>query len=199
MAAAVEPVHENIQRPKDNVMRNNFSHTGQPRRTLATRFRVGVTPAAIAGTALLAAACGGATSAPPAHLTAYQRELAYAQCMRAHGLPTFPDPQNDGTFVSTRANGSDFHGTLFLKADKACAHLEGPGITPAQQQLLTSQALKFAACMREHGVTDFEYSPPRNGGPAGLGAPAGSPGADPSSPVFQSAQRACQKLTPRGL
>jgi hypothetical protein len=180
-------------------MRHNFSCTRHPRRPQATWCRVGVRPAVIAATALLAAACGGPASAPPAHLTAYQRELAYAQCMRAHGLPTFPDPQSDGNFDSTRANASDFHGTLFLSANKACAHLEGPGMTPAQQQLFTSQALKFAACMRAHGVTDFHYYPSHNGGEAGLGAPAGSPGADPSSPQFQSAQRACQKLSPSGL
>jgi hypothetical protein len=180
-------------------MRHNFSSTRHPRRTQAAWCRVGIIPAVIGAVALLAAACGGAASAPPAHLTAYQRELAYAECMRAHGLPTFPDPQNDGTFVSTRANASDFHGTLFLSANKVCAHLEGPGLTPAQQQLRTNQALKFAACMRARGVTEFQYSAPRDGHSAALGAPAGSPGADPGSPVFQSAQRACQKLAPGGL
>ena len=87
---------------------------------------------------------------------------------------------------------------LHQSANKACAHLEGPGITPAQQEQINLQALKFAACMRAHGITDFQYSPPRNGGSAALGAPVGSPGADPNSPQFQSAQRACRKLSPSG-
>ena len=97
--------------------------------------RAGVLAAAAAGIAVLAAACGGSPSGAgsTAHQTAYQRELAYAQCMRAHGDPGFPDPQSDGTFNSTRQNRGDFSGPSFQSANKACAHLEGPGVTPAQQ------------------------------------------------------------------
>jgi hypothetical protein len=150
-------------------------------------------PAVIAAAAVLAAACGSA-SAPPAHLTAYQREFAYAECMRAHGDPAFPNPQPDGTFNATTANAAAFHGSAYQSADKACAHLEGPGITPAQQEKITLQALKFAACMRAHGIAGFQYSPPRGGSSAGLGVQ----GADVNSQQFQSAQRACAKLAPSG-
>jgi len=188
-------------------MRHNTSHPGHPgggraaRRLACRRYatrRRAVMPAVIAVTAILAAACSGPSAAPPAHLTAYQRELAYAECMRAHGDPGFPDPQSDGTFNSTQADANALNLGLHQSANKACAHLEGPGVTPAQQEQFTLQALKFAACMRAHGITDFQYSPPRNGGPAELGAPAGSPGADPGSPQFQSAQHACRKLAPSG-
>ncbi|MGH3212297.1 MAG: hypothetical protein ACRDNO_31485 [Trebonia sp.] len=179
-------------------MRHHTSHTPHPRGRPAT-WRRAVMLAVIAGTAVLAAACGGAAAAPPAHLTAYQRALGYAECMRAHGDPGFPDPQNDGTFNSTTANRGAFNGTVFLSANKTCAHLEGPGITPAQQEQSTLQALKFAACMRAHGITGFQYSPPHNGSPAQLGAPAGSAGAgDLGSPQFQSAQQACRELMPSG-
>jgi hypothetical protein len=177
-------------------MRHNTSHTRHPRGRRATWRQAVVMPVVVAGTAVLAA-CGGSASAPPANLTAYQRELAYAECMRAHGDPGFPDPQSDGTFYGTRANANAFDGTQFQSANKACAHLEGPGITPAQQEQFTLQALKFAACMRAHEITDFYYSPPRDGSRGELGAPAGSPGTDPGSPQFQSAQRACQTLSPR--
>lgn len=165
----------------------------------AEAFRQRAGPLA-AGLALLAAACGSPSSpaASTAHQTAYQRELAYAVCMRAHGLPGFPDPQSDGTFNSTRQNADDFHGPRFLLANKSCAHLEGPGMTPAQQERFTSQALKFAACMRAHGITGFQYSPPHGGSAGGLGAPVGSPGADPDSPQSQAAQQACRKLQPGG-
>jgi len=164
------------------------------------RWRAGLQAAAASGLALLAAACGGPSgpAAPTAHQTAYQRELAYAACMRAHGLPSFPDPQADGTFDSTRQNANDFHGPQFLSANKSCAHLEGPGMTPVQQQQFTGRALKFAACMRAHGITDFQYYPPQGGSQGGLGAPVGSPGADPNSPQFQAAQQACRKLQPSG-
>ena len=156
--------------------------------------RAGVLAAAMIGAAMLVAACGGGGSATGAgtHLTAYQRELAYARCMRAHGDPGFPDPQSDGTFNSTKADRGALAGPQFLSANRACAHLEGPGLTPAQQERFTSQALKFAACMRAHGITNFQYTPPHGGGPAGLGAQ----GVNPNSPQFQSAQQACRKLQP---
>jgi hypothetical protein len=31
--------------------------------------------------------------------TAYQQSLAYAQCMRAHGEPGYPDPASNGGFI----------------------------------------------------------------------------------------------------
>jgi hypothetical protein len=158
------------------------------------RWRASLLAAATSGLALLAAACGPpGPAASTAHQTADQRELAYAECMRAHGLPSFPDPQSDGTFNSTKQNANDFHGPQFLSANKSCAHLEGPGMTPAQQQQVTSQALKFAACMRAHGITNFQFSE-GTGGRAEMGAQ----GANVNSAQFQAAQQACRKLQPSG-
>jgi hypothetical protein len=175
-------------------MRRDTSHNPHPlSRPVAWRQAL-VMPPVIVATAVLAAACGGSASAPPTHLTAYQRELAYAECMRVHSDPGFPNPQNNGFFNSTLANADAFHGAQFLSANKACEHLEGPGMTPAQQEQLTLQALKFAACMRAHGITGFQYDPSRNGGSAGLGVQ----GTDPNSPQLQSAQQACRKLMPSG-
>ena len=107
----------------------NAGTGGRPRQRPAGLRRAGVLAAAVAGIAVLAAACGGGSSAgagPGIHQTAYQRELAYAECMRAHGLPGFPDPQSDGTFNSTMQNRGDFSGPGFQSANKSCAHLEGP-------------------------------------------------------------------------
>ncbi len=156
--------------------------------------RAGVLAAVVAGITLPAAASGGGPSAagPGAHLTAYQRELAYAECMRAHGDPGFPDPQSDGTFNESPANAGAFHGPVFQSANKACVHLEGPGLTPAQQERQTSQLLKFAACMRAHGITNFQFIPPGPGHSGGLRAQ----GANPNSPQFRAAQQACRKLQP---
>jgi hypothetical protein len=151
--------------------------------------------ATLTAVSLLAAACGGSSTpaAPTAYQTAYQRELAFAECMRAHGLPSFPDPQSDGTFDSTRQNAGDFHGPRFVAANKSCAHLEGPGMTPAQQERLTSQGLKFAACMRTHGITNFQFSEG-----AGGRVEMGAQGANVNSAQFQAAQQACRKLQPSG-
>lgn len=170
--------------------------SGLPRPWRPRLRRAGLLVAALAGIAMLATACsgGGSVAGPGTYRTAYQRELAYSQCMRAHGDPGFPDPQSDGTFNSTKADRGALAGPRFLSANKACAHLEGPGMSPAQQERLTSQALKFAACMRAHGITSFQYSPPTAGHVGGLGAP----GANPNSPQFRAAQQACRKLQPSG-
>jgi hypothetical protein len=48
-----------------------------------------VVPAAAAGIALLAAACGGGSSLPTATGPPdFQKALAYAKCMRSHGAPS---------------------------------------------------------------------------------------------------------------
>lgn len=53
--------------------------------------------------------------------------------------------------------------------------------------------LRFASCMRAHGVTNFPD--PSSGG--GIRITSGS-GINPQSPAFQSAQAACFKLLPGG-
>jgi hypothetical protein len=55
-----------------------------------------------------------------------------------------------------------------------------------------SGGTKFSACMRSHGVPNFPD--PNSQGELTFGS---SDGIDPSSPQFQSAQRACQKLLPQ--
>jgi predicted amidohydrolase YtcJ len=160
------------------------------------RWRAGAAVAAGAAIAVLAAACGGSGSAPAtAAQTAYQKAVAFSVCMRAHGEPGFPDPQPNGNLL---IDGSKDHlnGALMRSAQKACQHLmpKYAPLTAAQQQKLTAQALKFTVCMRAHGI-------------AGLADPVVSAngisqripnGIKPNSPVFQAAQRACQKLMPGG-
>jgi hypothetical protein len=76
------------------------------RRELRRRMRqaTSVLTAALAGAALLAAACGGGTAlgtAPPAprgvtNSTDNADGVAYTQCMRKDGVPNFPDPNSHG-------------------------------------------------------------------------------------------------------
>jgi hypothetical protein len=200
MAAAVEPDHQTAAEPTrsdDRTTKMNNESRGGPARPRPGRARASGLAAALAGVALLAAACGGSPSAgPAAHPTAYQRELAYAQCMRAHGLPSFPDPQSNGAFNSTRANGSDFTGPRFLAANKACAHLEGPAVTAQRFQQDVRGALRFGACMRAHGITNFQVHVSQGSDMISMGIEG--PGGEMGSPQFQSAHRACRKLQPGG-
>jgi hypothetical protein len=116
--------------------------------------------AMLAAAALLAAACGGGGSptATGTHQTRLQQALAYARCMRAHGAPSYPDPNSSGVFLVTPANNSDFNAPA--SARRACDHLlpQAPPLTPAQQKQQDRKNLAFAGCMRRHGFPTFPDS-----------------------------------------
>jgi hypothetical protein len=63
------------------------------------------------------------------------------------------------------------------------------GRSPASAQA----GIKFAACMRSHGVPNF----PDPSGGGGIHIAAGS-GINPFSPAFKAAQASCRKLLPGG-
>ncbi len=63
--------------------------------------------AAVTGLAVIVAACEGGSHGPgkaAASKPAVSRPLAYAECMRAHGVRGFPSPV-DGHIVLTPASG----------------------------------------------------------------------------------------------
>jgi hypothetical protein len=79
--------------------------------------------------------------------------------MRENGLSDFPDPNDDGEFVYGVASPAAFE-----KAVDACQDLQPPGSLSAQRSPEEQTAsLRFARCMREHGVEDFPD--PANGEP----------------------------------
>jgi hypothetical protein len=117
--------------------------------------------AALALVAVLSAGCSDAPSDRGASstttggtkgTTAQDQLVKFAECIRSHGVPHFPDANAKGEFEF----GVDVSATVWGKAVDACKDLQPPGIfsterTPQQQ----SAGLKFAQCVREHGVTDF--------------------------------------------
>ena len=113
-----------------------------------------------------ASSSGAATSAGTTgsdadkKLTAHDKAGKFAECMRANGVPHFPDPDPNGDSNF----GVDVSREAWLKAIDACKALKPPGAlsskrTPKQQ----SASLRFAQCVRDHGVTDFPD--PVNGEP----------------------------------
>jgi hypothetical protein len=46
--------------------------------------------------------------------------LKYAQCMRAHGVTDFPDPNADGGLTLGRGGDLDPSSPLFQQADSKC-------------------------------------------------------------------------------
>jgi hypothetical protein len=156
-----------------------------------------------ASIALLASACSnsstGSTGSDSAtgQSTAYQKGLAYAQCIRAHGIPDFPDPNSKGQFyVANGSTGSlpNVSKAVASAAAKACQKLVPPSMAQGPPQggqgaKATNQGLKFSACMRSHGEPDFPDQA-SNGSftlPAGMNA---------ESPQFQAAEKDCQSLMP---
>jgi hypothetical protein len=149
------------------------------------------------GLAVGAAACGGDPSpsaSPAAGTTNYQKELAFSQCMRSHGIPNFPDPGSGGA-LSIDGNSLGVSKSVMQSASNACRHLlpNGGTMSPAQRQQAINAALKFAQCMRTHGVPNFP-DPVVSGN--GVGIRINGKGINPDSPQFQAAQRACQSLMP---
>jgi hypothetical protein len=155
-------------------------------------WRAGALTAALAGIALLGTACGNggtSTSSPAAGGSkAYQQALAYAHCMHSHGVANFPDPTSNGDIVVKRKLGSP---RQFALADKTCKHLLGGQVTAAQRQKAVTAALKFAACMRTHGIANFP-DPDVQNAPGSIGFT--TTGIDTNSPGFLAAQKACEPL-----
>jgi hypothetical protein len=185
----------------------------KPKRTALRGFAF----AGVVGLSLLAAACGGGSSgAKVAQISTSSTAkntgssntsgsgdpTAYSACMRSHGVPNFPDPDSKGRIKITSGvsaggekTGVDVHSPQFDRARKACDKLlpNGGRPTAAEQQQEQQQMLKFAQCMRSHGVPRFPD--PKAGGALALGTKAG---VDPNTPAFQAAQKTCQKLVPGG-
>jgi hypothetical protein len=158
--------------------------------------RAGVLSAVVASIALLAAACGGGNSDSAAGTTAYQKALAYAECMRAHNVPGFPDPTSNGSILITPKDHLAQGSPQFVAANKACQHLLPPSkpLTAAQQRKLSQQMLRWVACIRAHGEPDMP-DPVINSQGVELHGPPGGP----FSPTFRAAQRACRSLGPGAL
>jgi hypothetical protein len=118
--------------------------------------------------AVVAAGCGGGTNPNRPAGTGSKdgpgsQAVAFAACMRAHGVPNFPDPKithnGRATGVSQAVPASVGQSPAFAGAQKACAKL-APGETgPATAGPITAtqraKMLAFASCVRSHGYPNF--------------------------------------------
>jgi hypothetical protein len=114
--------------------------------------------------------------------------------MRSHGVPDFPDPDSNGSFSLPDSVSSQERA-----ANQVCNHLlnAGPQLNAAQTQHALGQLVKYAQCMRAHGVPGF---PDPQTTPGGIGVPGGftfdTAGRNlrQRSPQYQAASEACQSL-----
>ena len=127
--------------------------------------------------ALLAAGCGGGggspqvasgasttTAAPPG---VGNGAIAFAQCMRSHGIAGWPDPIAGGVFDKSKLRALRVSpARIRAIEDGPCNHLlpvtgGAPAETPQQAHTKLVDGLSFARCMRSRGVSRFPDPTPQ--------------------------------------
>jgi uncharacterized protein involved in copper resistance len=145
------------------------------------------------------AACGSDPAADPAASTKKQMrdaQLAFAKCMREHGVD-MPDPQpGERGFQVVESNGMP--PAKARAAEEACRKyldaIKPPELTDAQKKEFQEAALAHARCMREHGI-DVPDPTFDSSGRATMKIGKGS-GVRPDDPDFKAAADACAKKLP---
>jgi hypothetical protein len=141
----------------------SYRKTGRPVRPWRPR---ALALAVAAGTALLATACGGSSAGTDAFApgATYAQTLAFAKCMRAHGVPNFPNPDRQGNFNNANPevqalDEGDSQQRNVLFVCRSVLPNAGTGLTLEQMQQISQQnlrdAVQAATCMRRHGITNF--------------------------------------------
>ena len=174
----------------------------------------------IAALALLAAACSGSPSAtgtggaPNAGGAATgqsantQKAVAFSECVRARGVPDWPDPASSGEIPKKTAQQLGVSISRLQTALDACQHLlpstGNIDDNPAELNRWWSQMLHFARCMHSHGVANWPDPSPYPPDPtrptfnlhaAGIAFHQGAqPGNVLDSPQIEAKLRACESV-----
>jgi hypothetical protein len=102
---------------------------------------------------LVAAACGSLVKSSSAAASG-DPSLKVAQCMRAHGVPNFPDPSPGGPSVIP--NWINPQAPAFRSAQTACAQFFGGSGSPASSSESEKlELLNLSKCIRAHGLPSF--------------------------------------------
>lgn len=140
----------------------------------------------------VASAAGGtakasASASPSQSLNPQDSALKFAQCMRQNGVD-MPDPEPGGG-IRIRANPGTR--SKMEAAMKKCQHfMQGGGrLANPNDPKVRDQMLKFAQCMRQHGV---DMPDPQPGKGIQLRVNKGS------EAKVEAAQKACQQFAPGG-
>jgi hypothetical protein len=94
--------------------------------------------------------------------------IAFAKCMRANGVPNFPDPNPSGDFELGSAGGLGPSSPAFTAAQAKCQKfmgtpcgLGGSSVSPQVKAQSLAKLRGIAVCMRAHGVSQFPDPSPR--------------------------------------
>lgn len=142
--------------------------------------------AAVFAATILVAACGRSHATHTRKSADAGSAIKFARCMRANGVPSFPDSgatiQQGSSGHTLSINGVSVSSPAFQSAQQKCEHYisSRAPISAAQQAKFAQEILKVARCMRAHGVTDYPDSGTWTG-----------PNPNPQSPVFKTAAKKC--------
>jgi hypothetical protein len=110
----------------------------------------------VAAFSLCTTGCGGSSSTPDATTTAQNGALAFARCLRSHGLTGWPDPTSSGMFDKAQLRQLGYsESRVRAIEDGPCNHLLPRGETAQQTRSRFADALSFARCMRARGFPSF--------------------------------------------
>jgi hypothetical protein len=130
--------------------------------------------------------------------------LAYASCMRSHGVPNFPDPSGSEGIpknaILSALKGVSNAQTEAAEHDCKGALPAGGSLSGRPSQTVTAQDQQYylnaAACMRSHGITNFPDPSFRNGQ---VEFPMLEHRVGIHSTQSTHAYQTCRKLIPGGL
>jgi hypothetical protein len=147
---------------------------------------------------VLTAGCASSSSKSASRSSFSAQQLAFSKCMRADGVPSFPDPggapgPGESSFLGIAIPATiDMRSPAAESAFDGCRHViasilspQGkPGITAVRKQSM----IAHAQCMRTHGVPAYQDPIfPLGGGIETFDGP----GVNPDSPAYQRAAAEC--------
>ncbi len=159
----------------------------------------GSSPSSVASIRSNAASTASATAGVPAAQSESQLEraaVAFAGCMRSHGVPGFPDPTTSPRGFKESLDPSKVHTAAFRSAQSSCRNLlprggqSGP--SPARSQAQIAEILAFARCVRGRGAPNF---PDPSGGGELSHEMLSRAGIDVREPAVRNAADACAGVT----
>jgi hypothetical protein len=193
------------------MMNDSTRVTRRPRRAQPRPARAAAALIAAVILALLGAACSGSPSAAGSGGSSNagrsansQIGIDYARCMRAHGVPRYPDPGSGNELASGLPKVSpqqlEVSSSQYQAARNDCAHLlpNGGQMTQGQSQRDLNAMLRYARCMRSRGLPN--WPDPSYDSAAGWGFNlVHVHGFDPNSTQTENKMNECNRMLPPGI
>jgi hypothetical protein len=193
----------------------------RPRRAWPPTARTAAAIIATAALALAAAACSSPSSAgsagsggspDPGGSASSPSAVSFSHCMRSHGVPNFPDPSGSGTLPKTSPQRLGVSDSRFQAAQGTCQHLlpstvnnseleqcEAAGVcSRAETQLMLNAGLRFARCMRSHGLPKWPDPTSDSQGRVAFAISISKDGFNPHSHRIDPELNNCEHLMPGG-